>query len=195
VHAHTDDAINAAVLAGCTVIEHGFFVSDATLDLMAEHGTYYDPQVGLLIQNYLENKAKFFGIGTYNEHAYQNFEKYQPVILETFKRSLKHTNLKIVYGTDANAGGHGRNYQEFIGRVRDGGQDPMQVLIGATSLAAESMGMGDQIGSIAPSMLADIVAFDGNPLQDVNAAGRAVFVMKAGKVVENLGHGAKDHRQ
>jgi imidazolonepropionase-like amidohydrolase len=194
VHAHTDDAANAAVLAGCTAIEHGFFVSDATFDLMAQHGTYYDPQIGLLLQNYLENKAKYLGIGTWNEHAYENYVKYQPVILETFKRSLKHKNLKIVYGTDANAGAHGRNYQEFIGRVRDGGQDPMQVLIGATALAAESMGMGDQIGSIAPGMQADIVAFDGNPLQDVNAAGRAVFVMKAGKVFENLGHGAKDHQ-
>jgi imidazolonepropionase-like amidohydrolase len=194
VHAHTDDAASAAVLAGCTSIEHGFFVSDEIFDLMAQHGTYYDPQVGLLLQNYLENKAKYLGVGTWNEHAYENYVKYQPVILETFKRSLKHKNLKIVYGTDANAGAHGRNYQEFIGRVRDGGQDPMQVLIGATSLAAESMGMGDQIGSIAPGMQADIVAFDGNPLLDVNAAGRAVFVMKSGKVFENLGHGTKDHR-
>jgi imidazolonepropionase-like amidohydrolase len=193
VHAHTDDAVNAAVLAGCTAIEHGFFVSDATFDLMAQHGTYYDPQVGLLLQNYLENKANYLGIGTYTEHAYENYVKYQPVILETFKRSLKHRNLKIVYGTDANAGAHGRNYEEFIGRVRDGGMDPMQALISATSLAAESMGMGDQIGSIAPGMQADIVAFDGNPLQDVNAAGRAVFVMKAGRVFENLGRGAKDH--
>jgi imidazolonepropionase-like amidohydrolase len=70
----------------------------------------------------------------------------------------------------------------------------MQVLIGATSLAAESMGMSDQIRSIAPDMQADIPAFDGNPLQDVNAAGRAVFVMKAGKVFENLAHGAKDYQ-
>ena len=52
--------------------------------------------------------------------------------------------------------------------------------------------MADQIGSIAPGLQADIVAFDCNPLQDVNAAGRAVFVMKAGKMHENLAHGAKD---
>lgn len=194
VHAHTDDATNAAALAGCTAIEHGFYISDATMELMAEHGTYYDPNIGLLLQNYLENKPKFFGIGTYNEHGYANMEKALPIILETFKKALKHKNLKIIYGTDANAGAHGQNYREFIVRVRDGGQDPMQALISATSLSAESMGMGDQIGSIMPGMQADIVAFDGNPLQDVNAAGRAVFVMKAGKVFENLGHGAKENR-
>jgi imidazolonepropionase-like amidohydrolase len=68
----------------------------------------------------------------------------------------------------------------------------MQALISVTSLSAESLHLGDQIGSLAPGMEADIVAFDGNPLQDVNAAARAVFVMKGGKVYENLAHGAKD---
>jgi len=116
------------------------------------------------------------------------------IVRDTFKKALQHKNLKIVYGTDATAGAHGQNYREFIVRVRDGGQDPMQALISATSLSAESIGMGDQIGSIAAGMQADIVAFDGNPLQEVNAAGRAVFVMKGGKVYENLAHGAKDRR-
>jgi imidazolonepropionase-like amidohydrolase len=194
VHAHTDDATDASVLAGCTAIEHGFYNSDAGLEVMAEHGVYYDPNIGLLLQNYLELKPKFFGIGTYNEHGYENMEKAVPIVLETFKKALKHKNLKIVYGTDGNAGAHGQNYREFIVRVRDGGQVPMQALISATSLSAESMGMGDQIGSIMPGMQADIVAFDGNPLVDADAAGRAVFVMKEGKVYENLGHGAKDHR-
>ena len=67
----------------------------------------------------------------------------------------------------------------------------MQALISATSLSAQSLNLGDRIGSISPGMQADIVAFDGNPLQDVTAAGRAVFVMKGGKVFENLGAGAK----
>ena len=79
-------------------------------------------------------------------------------------------------------------------RVRDGGQDPMAALISATSLSAESLNLGNEIGSIAPGMQADIVAFDGNPLQDVTAAGRAVFVMKGGKVYENLAHGCQGAR-
>jgi imidazolonepropionase-like amidohydrolase len=93
--------------------------------------------------------------------------------------------LKIIYGTDAVAGAHGRNYQEFIVRVRDGGQDPMAALVSATSLSAESLGLGKVTGSIAPGMDADIVAFDGNPLQDVSAARRALFVMKCGKIFVN----------
>jgi imidazolonepropionase-like amidohydrolase len=118
-------------------------------------------------------------------------EKGVGIVLATFKRALTHKDLKIVYGTDATAGAHGQNYREFMVRVRDGGQDPMAALISATSLSAESLNLGDQTGTIAPNMLADIVAFDGNPLEDVTAAGRAVFVMKGGRVYENLTHGAK----
>ena len=192
VHAHSADSARAATLAGCTAIEHGAYLTDDVFNLMAERGTYYDPNVGLVLQNYLENKPKFFGIGNYNEEGFAFMEKGVSIVLDTFKKSLRHRNLKIVYGTDATAGAHGQNYREFIVRVRDGGQDSMQALISATSLSAESLRMGDQIGSIAPGMQADIVAFDGNPLQDVNAAARAVFVMKGGKVYENLPHGAKD---
>jgi imidazolonepropionase-like amidohydrolase len=144
-----------------------------------------------VLQNYIENKPKYFGIGNYNEEGFAFMEKGVAIVRDTFKKSLTHKNLKIIYGTDATAGAHGQNYREFIVRVRDGGQDPMAALISATSLSAESLNMGDQIGSIAPGMQADIVAFDGNPLQDVSAAGRAVFVMKSGKVYENLARGSR----
>jgi imidazolonepropionase-like amidohydrolase len=191
VHAHAASAAKAASLAGCTSIEHGAFVTDEVFELMAQHGTYYDPNIGVVLQNYLENKPKYFGIGNYNEEGFAHMEKGVAIVRETFKRALTHKNLKIIYGTDATAGAHGHNYREFIVRVRDGGQDPMAALISATSLSAESLNLGNEIGSIAPGMQADIVAFDGNPLQDVTAAGRAVFVMKSGKVFENLGRGAK----
>jgi imidazolonepropionase-like amidohydrolase len=191
VHAHAASAAKAAALAGCTSIEHGAFVTDEVFELMAQHGTYYDPNIGVVLQNYLENKPKYLGIGNYNEEGFAYMEKGVATVRETFKRALTHKNLKIIYGTDATAGAHGHNYREFIVRVRDGGQDPMAALISATSLSAESLNLGNEIGSIAPGMQADIVAFDGNPLQDVTAAGRAVFVMKSGKVFENLGRGAK----
>jgi imidazolonepropionase-like amidohydrolase len=185
VHAHSADSAKAATLAGCTSIEHGAYVTDDVFDLMAKHGTYYDPNIGLVLQNYLENKEKFLGIGNYNEQGFAFMEKGEAIVLDTFKKALKHKDLKIIYGTDAVAGAHGRNYEEFIVRVRGGGQDPMAALISATSLSAESLGLGNTTGSIAPGMEADIVAFDGNPLQDVTAARRAVFVMKAGKVFVN----------
>jgi imidazolonepropionase-like amidohydrolase len=192
VHAHSASSVQAATLAGCTSIEHGAYVTDEVFNLMAQHGTYYDPNIGVVLQNYLENKPKYFGIGNYNEEGFAFMQKGVSIVRDTFKTALKHKNLKIIYGTDATAGAHGHNYREFIVRVRDGGQDPMAALISATSLSAQSLNLGGEIGSIAPGMQADIVAFDGNPLEDVTAAGRAVFVMKAGKVYENLAHGAKN---
>jgi imidazolonepropionase-like amidohydrolase len=191
VHAHSAESAKAASLAGCTAVEHGAYVTDEVFDLMARRGTYYDPNIGLVLQNYLENKSKFFGIGNYNEEGFAFMEKGIAITRDTFQKALKHTNLKIVFGTDATAGGNGHNYEEFIVRVRDGGQDPMSAIVSATSLAAESMKMQDKIGSIASGMQADIIGIDGNPLQDITSVRRVVFVMKGGKVYENLAHGAK----
>ncbi|HYL64635.1 MAG TPA: amidohydrolase family protein [Candidatus Methylomirabilis sp.] len=191
VHAHSAESAKAATLAGCTSIEHGAYVTDDVFALMAEHGTYYDPNIGLVLQNYLENKEKFLGIGNYNEQGFAFMEKGITIVRDTFKKALKHKDLKIVYGTDAVAGAHGRNYEEFIARVRDGGQDPMAALLSATSISAQSLGLQDKTGAIAAGMDADIIAMDGNPLTDVTAARRVVFVMKDGKVCENLAPDAK----
>ena len=190
-HAHSPESAKAATLAGCASVEHGAYLTDDVFDLMARRGTYYDPNIGLVLQNYLETKPSYFGIGNYNEAGFAFMEKGIRITLDTFKKSLNHKDLKIVYGTDANAGAHGQNYREFIVRVRDGGQDPMRALISATSLSAESLQLANEIGSIAPGMQADIVGFDGDPLKDVYAAGRAVFVMKGGKVYENAARGSK----
>lgn len=193
VHAHSADAAKAATLAGCTSIEHGAYVTDDVFTLMAQHGTYYDPNIGLVLQNYLENKEKFLGIGNYNEQGFAFMQKGIGIVLDTFKKALQHKDLKIVYGTDAVAGAHGRNYEEFIARVRDGGQDPMAAILSATSISAESLGLQNKIGAIAPGMDADIIAMDGDPLTDFTAARRVVFVMKGGKVYENLAPNAKRH--
>jgi imidazolonepropionase-like amidohydrolase len=191
VHAHSDSSARAAVLAGCTSIEHGAYLTDPVFDLMVQHGTYYDPNVGLVLQNYFDNKSKYIGIENYNEQGFAFMQKGIQIVLDTLKKSLTHKGLKIVYGTDANAGAHGRNYEEFVRRVREGGQDPMAAIVSATSLSAESLGLEKQIGSIAAGMDADIVATDGNPLQDITAVRRVVFVMKGGKVFENLTPGSK----
>ncbi len=190
VHAHSAASAKAATLAGCTAIEHGAYLTDDVFDLMAKNGTYYDPNIGLVLQNYLANKEKFLGIDNYNEEGFAFMEKGVEIVRDTFQKALKHKDLKIVYGTDAVAGAHGRNYEEFIARV-NAGQDPMEALESATSISAESMGMQDQIGSIAPGMEANIVAFDGNPVEDASAARRAIFVMKGGRVYENLARGSE----
>src|SRR5579863_1200065 len=193
VHAHSAESAKAATLAGCTSIEHGAYVTDEVFELMVQRGTYYDPNIGLVLQNYLANKEKFLGIGNYNEQGFAFMEKGIAIVLDTFKKALKQKDLKIVYGTDAVAGAHGRNYEEFIVRVRDGGQDPMAAIMSATSISAESLGLKDKVGAIAPGMEADIIAMDGDPLRDVTAARRVVFVMKAGKVYKNLAADAKRH--
>ena len=89
--------------------------------------------------------------------------------------------LKMPMGTDAVAGAHGQNAREIVARVA-AGQKPMDAIIGATSLAAESMNLGDTIGTLAPGFEADIVAVPGDPLTDIAALRSVSFVMKGGKV-------------
>src|SRR5579859_909133 len=127
---------------------------------MAQKGTYFDPQAGLVIENYLQNKDRYLGTEGYTEEGFAAMQNVLPLDHELFKRSAKVPGLKIVFGTDAVAGAHGRNAEEFIDRVRDSGVDPMTALVSATGLAAEAMGMADQIGSIAPGLAADIIALD-----------------------------------
>jgi imidazolonepropionase-like amidohydrolase len=182
VHAYGADTIREVAEAGCTSVEHGTFVSEEVLRVMAEHGTYFDPNIGLVIQNYLENRVRFQGIGNYDDQGFAAMEKAIPVNLALFKRALTITGLKIVFGTDAVAGAHGRNAEELIYRVQKGGQDPAAAIVSATSLAAQSLGLEKQIGFISPGMEADLIAVDGNPLGDITAMRRVVFVMKGGRV-------------
>jgi len=180
VHAHASDGARAAILAGCTSIEHGTFLDDATLKLMVDRGVFFDPNF-LVLHNYLDNKPKFLGIGNYNEEGFAYMEKGLPLVADVYKRARK-LHVKIALGTDAVAGSHGRNAEEFIYRVKDGGDTPMDALMSGTSVSAESIGMADKIGSLKPGMEADIVATDGNPLDDITAVRKVVFVMKHGKV-------------
>ena len=188
VHAYKD-AVRAATLAGCTQIEHGRMATDNDLKLMAEKGKYFDPQAGLVIENYLLNKEKYLGTPGYTEEGFALLEKTVAMDHELLQRAVKIPGLKIVFGSDAVAGAHGRNAEEFIDRVRDGGVDPMAAMVSANSLGAEALGMADQIGSIAAGRQADIIALDGDPLKDITAVRRVVFVMKGGIVYKNAARG------
>ena len=187
VHAYKD-AVRAATLAGCTQIEHGVLATDDDLKLMAEKGTYLDPQAGLVWENYLLNKERFVGTPGYPKtlEEFAVMEKLIPTYRDYMKLALKIPGLKIVFGSDALAGSHGRNAEEFIDRVRDVGLDPMAALVSANSVGAEALRMADQIGSIAPGFQADIIALDGDPLKDITAVRRVVFVMKGGVVYKNV---------
>ncbi len=183
VHAHASGGAKAAALAGCTAIEHGSFLDNDTLDTMVKHGTFLDPNLSTT-HNYLEHRKEYLGIGNYTEEGFASMEKSLPIRLETLHRALAR-KVKIVFGTDAVAGAQGRNAEEFIYRVRDGGQSPMDALVSANARAAESLRLSDSVGAIAPGMQADLIALDGDPLKDITAVRRVVFVMKAGKVYRN----------
>ncbi len=184
VHAHASSGARAATLAGCTAVEHGSTLDNETLDLMKSRGVFFDPNLSTT-HNYLEHKQNYLGLGNYTDEGFAYMEKTLPIRIETLHRALAR-RLKIVFGTDAVAGAHGRNAEEFIYRVRDGGQSAKEAMISAQSLAAESLGMAGKIGSIAPGMQADIIAIEGDPLTDITATRRVVFIMKGGKVYKNL---------
>ena len=185
VHAYGTDGLTATIEAGCGGIEHGNRYDDAVIELMAERGTYLDPHVHLLWANYFENRDRFIGRGNYTEEGFALMEEARTTGYETFRRTLDHGGVKVVYGTDAVAGAHGRNAEELVYRVRDGGQDPMDAIVSATSLAAESLGLAETIGRIEPGYEADLVAVAGNPLDDVAAVRDVRFVMKGGVVYRN----------
>jgi imidazolonepropionase-like amidohydrolase len=184
VHAQGPDSAKSAILAGCPTIEHGNRLSDEDITLMVERGTYFDSNNHLMIHNYLENKPRFLGIGNYTEEGFAYMERGLASGNDAFKRALA-AHVKMVFGTDATAGAHGRNAEELIYRVKDGGQQPMDAIVTATSRSAESLRLGDRIGTIAAGMEADIIAVDGNPLQDITAVRRVTFVMRGGKILKN----------
>ncbi|MCX6603538.1 MAG: amidohydrolase family protein [Acidobacteria bacterium] len=184
VHAHAAGGAQAAAKAGCTAVEHGSLLDSATLDLLRERGVYFDPNF-LVLHNYLDNKPNFAGIGNYNEAGFKSMqEALEP--LNAVVQNARKRKVKMVFGTDAVAGAHGRNAEEFIYRVRDAKLPAMEVLTSANSVAAESLGLGDQIGTIAPGFAADLIAIEGDPLKDITAVRRVVFVMKDGKVYKNV---------
>jgi len=183
VHAHASGGAKPAVLSGCTSIEHGTFLTDEVLDLMAQRGVYLDTNISN-VYNYLDHKQAFLGLGNFTEEGFAEMAKDVPIRIETLRRALA-KKVKVVLGTDAVAGLPGFNREEFVYRVRDGHQPAMDAIVSATSRAAESLGLNAMIGSIAPGMEADLVATAGNPVDDITKVRDVVFVMKGGKLYRN----------
>ena len=182
VHAYGSEVVSSAARAGCTSIEHGNRYDNETIALLADQGTYLDPHLGLLYDNYEQYRDRFLGIGNYTEEGFALMADARRRGLITFTRTIQNPDVQIVFGTDAVAGAHGRNFEEFIVRVEEGGQDPMDAIISATSRAARALGLSDTLGQITQGYTADLVAVDGNPLEDISAMSRVRFVMKNGVV-------------
>jgi imidazolonepropionase-like amidohydrolase len=157
------------------------------LAALVKNGTWFDPQCGLVFRNYLDHKPWFDGIGNYNAVGFASMEKAIPLAEAGIGKAARTKGVKLVFGTDAVAGAHGRNAEELVCRVRRGGQSAMDALLSATSRAAESMGLEKEIGRVATGFAADLIATDGDPSQEIEATMRVSFVMKAGVVYRNDG--------
>ena len=182
VHAHAASAAKAAVRAGCTQVDHGVLLDDEALRMMAQAGTYFEPQCELVSRNYLDHKEWFRGIGNYNDEGFAATERALGLRRALVKRYLATPGLKVVYGTDAVAGAHGQNGRDLVCRVRQNGESAVDAITSATSLSAASLGLATEIGRVAPGYQADLVAFDGDPRTDPEAFMRVAFVMKGGVI-------------
>ena len=175
-HAHGDEGMRRAVEAGINTIEHGTFMSEATMDLMIQKGTYYVPTISA--GEYVVGKAKIPGF--FPAVVAKKALEVGPQISDTFAKAYKR-GVKIVFGTDAGVYPHGDNAGEFVFMVK-AGMKPMEAIKSATMAAAELLRVQDLFGSIEAGKMADIVAVDGDPLQDISVLKEVKFVMKDGKV-------------
>jgi len=175
-HAHGDEGIRRAVLAGITSIEHGTFMSPETMRLMKEKGTWYVPTIsaGKFVADKAEVEGYFPAIVVPKARAVG------PQIQDTFGRAYK-AGVRIAFGTDCGVGPHGDNAREFIYMV-EAGMPPMEAIRSATVSTAELLGRSADLGTIAPGKLADIIAVEGDPLTDIRAMLAVRFVMKEGTV-------------
>ena len=186
VHAYRSQ-VSVAARAGCWQVEHATYATREDIETAARSGIFISPQVGLVVQNYIANKARYLGVGNYTEQGMATMLKDLPLDFEVCRMAVSTPGAKVVFSTDATAGAHGHNAEEFIGRVEHCGQTPMAALVSAQSLAADALRMGDRIGRLAPGYEADIIALDGDPLKDLTAVRRVVFVMRGGVVYKWTG--------
>lgn len=182
VHAHGSESARRAARAGCDQIAHGLLLDRATLERMGERGMYFDPQIHLVFQNYFDHRDRFLGVGNYTEEGFRRMREARPGALRVFREALTVDGLRVVFGTDAVAGAHGENRAELVRRVRDGGQDPMDAIVSATSLAAASLGLEERVGAVAPGLEADLIAVAGAPDRRIEDLGRVVLVVRGGTV-------------
>ena len=175
-HAHGAEAIRRAVIGGVDSIEHGTFMDDADMKLMKEHGTWYVPTI--IAGKYVEEKAKIPGY--YPAQVAAKAAQVGPLIQATAGRAYK-AGVKIAFGTDAAVYPHGQNAKELQYMV-EAGMPAMFVLQAATTHAAELLKKSKDLGSVEAGKFADVIAVQGNPLDDITRMQKVDFVMKDGVV-------------
>jgi imidazolonepropionase-like amidohydrolase len=181
VHAHGDEGMRRAVLAGVDTIEHGTFMSKETMELMKERGTYYVPTItaGRWVTEKAEEEGYFPAV------VLPKVLSVGPQIQETFAKAYG-MGVPIAFGTDTAVSAHGENAQEFLYMV-EAGMPAIEALKSATSTAAKVLRRQDEFGSIETGKMADIIAVPGNPVDDISLMQKVSFVMKEGVVYKNDG--------
>ncbi|MEM1135809.1 MAG: amidohydrolase family protein [Bacteroidota bacterium] len=178
-HAHGDEGMRRAVEAGITSIEHGTLMSEATMDLMIEKGTYYVPTI--TAGKSVAELAKIEGY--FPPLVVPKALEIGPKIQDTFAKAYKR-GVKIAFGTDAAVFKHGDNWKEFV-YMTEAGMPPIEAIQSATMTTAIMLGIDDKLGSLETGKLADIIATPKNPLEDINTMGNVSFVMKDGVVYKS----------
>lgn len=180
-HAHGEEGMRRAVEAGVTSIEHGTLMTDEIMDLMIERGTWLVPT--LTAGRTVADSAKVEGY--YPDVIVPKALHIGPKLQETFGRAYK-KGVKIAFGTDAGVFVHGINAREFELMV-EAGMPPMKAIQSATIEAARLLKIEDELGSIEVNKLADIIAVEGNPLDNISQMKEVVFIMKDGQVYKSPG--------
>ena len=175
-HAHGDEGIRDAILAGIDTIEHASLASDATIQLARQHGTWFDMDI--------YNDDYILATGTKNGTEQQSLDKEKMVGLkqrQTFQRAVK-AGVKMIFGTDAGVYPHGDNGKQFVKMVQ-WGMTPLQAIQAATLNASLALGRSD-VGIIEPGRYGDLVAVRGDPLRDVTVLEHVDAVVKGGQLVK-----------
>ena len=178
VHAHGSEGMKRAVIAGVNSVEHGTFMTEEVMDLMINKGTYYVPTISA--GEFVAEKAKIDNY--FPEIVRPKAASVGPQIGNTFNKAYKR-GVKIAFGTDAGVQPHGTNWKEFVYMVKFG-MPPIETIQSATINTAKLLKIDSILGSIEVGKMADIIAIDGNPIEDINTMENVVFVMKEGELID-----------
>ncbi len=175
-HAHGAEGMKRAIRAGVASIEHGTYMDDEAIQLFKQYGTYFVPTItaGKSVADSAKKPGFFPAIIAGKAQAVG------PLIQNTFAKAYK-AGVKIAFGTDAGVYKHGKNWLEFV-YMTEAGMPALEAIKSATVNAADLIGIGDKTGNIEAGKFADIIAVDGDPVADIHAMGKVLFVMKGGVV-------------
>jgi imidazolonepropionase-like amidohydrolase len=176
-HAHGAEGAKRAIRAGVRSIEHGCLIDDETIALMVERGTYL--VADMFDGDWMLQEGPRLG---YSDEVLRKTEMTNDAQRENFAKAVE-AGVRIAFGTDSGIYPHGMNAKNLAFHVRFG-QTPMEAIRSATVVSAELLGWGDRVGSLEPGRFADLIAVDGDPLDDITVLEDVPFVMKGGEVVK-----------